>query len=109
MSQKTLEQFLPKVSIKPAVNQLEIHVYNPQHELLSYLRKEGIVPQAYSPLGSVNSPLHTDEVVTSVAAKHSLQVSDVLIGYLGSYSSPVLHASVSRSCIHSREGHRCTS
>ena len=65
-------------------------MYNPQHELVSYLKSKGIVAQAYSPLGSVNSPLHTDEVVTSVAAKHSLQVSDVLIGYLGSFSPLVL-------------------
>ena len=85
MSQKTLEQFLPKVSIKPAVNQLEIHVYNPQHELLSYLRKEGIVPQAYSPLGSTGSPLVSDEVVVEVAKTHSVQPVDVLLGYLGTW------------------------
>ncbi|TRM70482.1 NADP-dependent oxidoreductase domain-containing protein [Schizophyllum amplum] len=82
MSQKTLEQFLPKVSIKPVVDQLEIHVYNPQHELLSYLRQEGIVAQAYSPLGSTGSPLMTDEAVVQAAKAHGLQPVDVLLGYL---------------------------
>jgi len=66
----------------PAVNQLELHVYNPQHKLLAYLKSKGIVPQAYSPLGSVNSPLLTDEVVVEIATKHSLQPADVLLGYL---------------------------
>jgi hypothetical protein len=62
--------------------QLELHVYNPQHELLSYLNEKGITPQAYSPLGSSNSPLLTDDVVVKIATKHSLQPSDILLGYL---------------------------
>jgi len=43
---------------------------------------KGIVPQAYSPLGSSNAPLLTDEVVVKIATKYSLQPSDVLLGYL---------------------------
>ena len=62
--------------------QLELHVYNPQHELLSYLNTKGITPQAYSPLGSSNSPLLTDDVVVQIAKKHSLQPADILLGYL---------------------------
>jgi glycerol 2-dehydrogenase (NADP+) len=41
-----------------------------------------IVPQAYSPLGSSNSPLLTDDVVVQIATKYSLQPADVLLGYL---------------------------
>ena len=66
----------------PLLLQLELHVYNPQHELLSYMKTKGITPQAYSPLGSTNSPLLTDEVVVQIAKKHSLQPADVLLGYL---------------------------
>ena len=62
--------------------QLELHVYNPQHELVSYLKAKGITPQAYSPLGSSNAPLLTDDVVVKIAKKHSLQPSDILLGYL---------------------------
>ena len=65
-----------------AILQLELHVYNPQHELLSYMNSKGIIPQAYSPLGSTNSPLLTDDVVVKIATKHSLQPSDILLGYL---------------------------
>ena len=57
-------------------------MYNPQHELLAYLKSKGIVPQAYSPLGSSNAPLLTDNNVVQIAKKHSLQSSDVLLGYL---------------------------
>lgn len=63
--------------------QLEIHAYNPQHKLLDYLRSKGIQPQAYSPLGSAGSPLLKDEVIISIAEKHSLAPADVLLGWLG--------------------------
>ncbi|CAK5284906.1 unnamed protein product [Mycena citricolor] len=77
-----LEKILPTAEIVPAVDQLELHVYNPQHKLLAYLRAKGIHPQAYSPLGSTGSPLFSDEVVTEIAGAHGLQAADVLIGYL---------------------------
>jgi glycerol 2-dehydrogenase (NADP+) len=50
-SQMKLEEILPTAEIIPAVNQLEIHLWNPQHNLVAYLRSKGIIPQAYSPLG----------------------------------------------------------
>ncbi|OSX61097.1 hypothetical protein POSPLADRAFT_1047366 [Postia placenta MAD-698-R-SB12] len=82
-SERVLEQdILPHTTVVPAVNQLEIHLYNPQHKLLSYLKSKGIVPQAYSPLGSTNSPLLSDETAAAIASKYDLQPSDVLLGYL---------------------------
>lgn len=81
-SEKILEQLLPVAKVVPAVNQIELHLYNPQHELLDYLKSKGIVVQAYSPLGSTNSPLLSDETATNIAKKHDLQVTDVLLGYL---------------------------
>ena len=63
--------------------QLEIHLYNPQHDLVQWLKSKGIVPQAYSPLGSTNSPLLSDETASGIASAHGLQISDVLLGYLG--------------------------
>ncbi|KZT69993.1 Aldo/keto reductase [Daedalea quercina L-15889] len=82
-SKRILEtEILPYATVVPAVNQLEIHLYNPQHNLIEYLRSKGIVPQAYSPLGSTNSPLLTDETASAIASKHGLQTADVLLGYL---------------------------
>ncbi|KAF8958162.1 NADP-dependent oxidoreductase domain-containing protein [Flammula alnicola] len=93
-SEAKLEEILPTAEVIPAVDQLEIHVYNPQHKLISYLKSKGITPQAYSPLGSTNSPLLTDEVVTEVATKHSLQPADILLGYLLAKGFVVLPKSV---------------
>jgi len=83
VSKRILEtEILPYATVVPAVNQLEIHLYNPQHNLLKYLSSKGIVPQAYSPLGSTNSPLLSDETASEIASKHGLQTADVLLGYL---------------------------
>lgn len=93
-SEVKLEEILSTAEIIPAVNQLELHVYNPQHKLISYLKSKGVVPQAYSPLGSTNSPLLTDESVVQVATRHALQPADVLLGYLLAKDIVVLPKSV---------------
>lgn len=82
-SEKILEQdLLPHAKVVPAVNQIELHLYNPQLSLLKYLKSKGIVAQAYSPLGSTNSPLLSDEAASKIAEERGVKVSDVLLGYL---------------------------
>lgn len=73
---------LPTATVVPAIDQIELHLYNPQHELVDYLKSKGILAQAYSPLGSTNSPLLSDETASEIAKKHGLQTADVLLGYL---------------------------
>ncbi|EIN08258.1 Aldo/keto reductase [Punctularia strigosozonata HHB-11173 SS5] len=96
-SEKKLEEILPTATVVPAVNQLELHLYNPQHNLLKYLRSKGIVPQAYSPLGSTNSPLFSDETVVELSKKYDLQPSDVLLGYLLAKDIVILPKSITPS------------
>lgn len=79
----TLEKFLPGVSTVPATNQLELHIYNPDHKLVSYCKEKGITPQAYSPLGSNGSPLIKDETVQKIAEERGLAPAEVLLGWLG--------------------------
>jgi len=98
-SQAKLEHILTTAEIVPAVDQLEIHVYNPQHKLMEFLRSKGITPQAYSPLGSSNSPLLTDSDVVDIAKHHNLQPADVLLGYLLAKGMVVLPKSVTPSRI----------
>lgn len=81
-SEMMVEKILTTANVIPAVNQLELHLYNPQHKLVTYLKSKGILPEAYSPLGSTNSPLLHDEVAAEIAKRHELKTSDVLLGYL---------------------------
>lgn len=39
----------------PAMNQIELHPYNPQTDLVNYCKKEGIIVQAYGSLGGQDS------------------------------------------------------
>ncbi|KAI6028222.1 NADP-dependent oxidoreductase domain-containing protein [Pisolithus marmoratus] len=93
-SEMMVEKILTTANVIPAVNQLELHLYNPQHKLVAYLKAKGIVVEAYSPLGSTNSPLLQDEVATDIAKRHELKTSDVLLGYLLKKDIVVLSKSV---------------
>ncbi|EIW54704.1 Aldo/keto reductase [Trametes versicolor FP-101664 SS1] len=102
MSEKLLERdLLPYAKVVPAVNQIELHLYNPQVGLVNYLQSKGIVPQAYSPLGSTNSPLLQDETASALAQQYGVSTADVLLGYLVAKNIVTLPKSVTPARIKS--------
>lgn len=72
-----LEELLRECSIKPAVNQVELHVYLQQPELVDYCAKQGIVVEAYSPLAH-GYGLDND-VLAGIAKKHGKSPAQVMI------------------------------
>lgn len=52
---KQLEDLLNNCKIPPSVNQIECHPYNTQIELREFCKKNNIIVEAYSPLGSGGS------------------------------------------------------
>ena len=55
-------------TIKPAVVHVESHPYLPEWDLLDYCRKNGIVLQAFAPLGHSSEPsLLADPIITAIA------------------------------------------
>lgn len=52
-----LEELKKKWTVVPAVNQVELHPFNPQHALKAWCEKEGILLEAYCPLGSTGECL----------------------------------------------------
>jgi len=77
-----LVDLLSYTKIKPVVNQIEIHPYNYQKELIEYCHKKEIMVTAYSPLGSLGEekfrPISDKKIIT-FAKKHGKTPAQILI------------------------------
>ncbi len=63
-----VKEIFEAAAIKPAVVHVESHPYLPEWELLDYCRKNGIVLQAFAPLGHNSAPnLLADPVIAAIA------------------------------------------
>ncbi|KIM99146.1 hypothetical protein OIDMADRAFT_56311 [Oidiodendron maius Zn] len=89
-----LEHLEKTWKIIPAVNQVELHPYNPQHKLKKWCKEKGILLQAYCPLGSTSSPLLGDPDIGALAEKYKVSPATVLISYQVNRGCIVLPKSV---------------
>lgn len=78
---KKIERLLQTAEVTPAANQVELHPYLTQQDLVDFCHAKGIAVEAYSPLGSNDSPLLSDETVTKIAKKHGVEAGNVLISF----------------------------
>ena len=83
-----IRPLLESAEIKPMVDQLELHVGYMQEYTLSYLKKEGILPQAWSPLGRAR--VMGDETVVKMAEKYAKSPAQILLRYLIQRQIPVI-------------------
>jgi diketogulonate reductase-like aldo/keto reductase len=81
-----LVDLLTYAKIKPAVNQVELHPYLQQKELLEFCDHNGIIVTAYAPLGSPgnfrekNFPnISKDEKILAMAEKYGKTPSQIII------------------------------
>lgn len=71
-------------TVKPAVNQVQYHagMGEDPEGLKSYLAKQNIVMQAYSPLGDGTSELITGDLVTTIGAAHGKTGAQVALKWV---------------------------
>jgi alcohol dehydrogenase (NADP+) len=85
LSDITLESLKPiyeSARIKPAVVQVESHLYLPETELLEYCKQRGIVFLAFAPLGHGMKPgLLEDPVISAIAARVGKTPAQVLLAW----------------------------
>ncbi len=84
-----LELLLRDATIKPQVNEMELHPHLQQQELFDYVCRNNMVPIGYCPLGSPNRPERDrmpgdtvdmeDPVVLAVAKSHGIHPSAVCL------------------------------
>jgi len=78
---KELEEFLPQVSIIPALVQNEIHPYYQENDVIPYIQDLGIVVQGWYPLGGRGhtAELLGDEVISGIAKAHGVSSAQVIL------------------------------
>lgn len=72
-----LEELLASCKVKPAVNQVELHVYLQQPDLLKFCADNDILVEAYSPLAHGYGL--DNEALAAVAEKHGKTPAQVMI------------------------------
>lgn len=95
-----IHDLLTYAKIKPAMNQVELHPYNSQEELVAYCHRNKIAVTAYSPMGSPGNAsadkpkLMDDSVVQQLAKKYDKSPSQILIRWAIERGTVVIPKSV---------------
>lgn len=110
-SKEKLKDLISKAKHKPEMNQVELHPYLQQNELLDFCNKEGIKMTAYSPLGSGDRSkdmkgedepnlMEIDEI-KAIAKKRNATPAQVLINWHAQRGTAVIPKSTTPSHIES--------
>ncbi|MDN3203589.1 aldo/keto reductase [Algoriphagus sediminis] len=107
-NQKKLKEIFDADGQKPEMNQIEMHPFLPQKELVNFCKSNGILMTAYSPLGSgdsrtaahENDPvLLKNETVLEIGEKHGASAGQVLIAWSIARDIAVIPKSANKSRI----------
>ena len=76
-----LEEFLPEITVMPAVVQNEIHPYYQELEVVPYIQSKGIVVEGWYPFGGRGhtSELLNDETIVGIAENHNVTPAQVIL------------------------------
>jgi len=76
-----LEEFLPQITIKPALVQNEIHPYYQENNVIPYIQNLGIVVEGWYPFGGRGhtSELLNDETISKIAKRHNVSSAQVIL------------------------------
>lgn len=73
-----LDRLKAETGVLPAVNQVELHPYFPQTDLIAYHEANGIRTEAWSPLGKRSAPFDEDPVAQAAQA-HDVSPAQVVL------------------------------
>ena len=76
-----LTEFLPQVTVMPALVQNEVHPYYQEQDVVPFIQEKGIVVQCWYPLGGrgYTQALLNDETIAGIAAAHSVSSAQVIL------------------------------
>ena len=78
---KELKEFLPKITIMPALVQNEIHPYYQDTDIIEYIQSLGIAVQGWYPLGGRGHQreLLNDKVLKDIAQKYNKSAAQIIL------------------------------
>ena len=81
---KHLESLKQVSDIVPAVNQIEMNPFNSRRDVVSYCLENGIIPEAYSPLGrgKLTMELMSNQLLQTIAHNHNKSVAQIILRWL---------------------------
>ena len=76
-----LEDFLPQITIMPALIQNEIHPYYQENEVIKYMLEKGIVMEAWYPLGGRGhtAELFNNKTIAEIAKVHNKSSAQIIL------------------------------
>ena len=76
-----LTEFLPQVTIMPALVQNEIHPYYQEQDVVPFIQDKGIVVQCWYPLGGrgYTAELLGNETIQAIAVAHGVSAAQVIL------------------------------
>lgn len=74
-----LDRIIEKSGVTPATNQIERHPYFNNNELVEYNKSQGILTEAWSPLGREINDVLKNDVIASIAKKYNKVPAQIII------------------------------
>ncbi|MFC5817733.1 aldo/keto reductase [Nonomuraea harbinensis] len=94
----TLTRLMDETDIVPSINQIELHPYFQQHEMREFHDKNGILTEAWSPLGSGRGLLE-DPALAVLSDKHNRTPAQIVLRWHIQIGNVVIPKSVTPSRI----------
>lgn len=94
-----LMDLIVHTEIVPAVNQVETHPFYHQTESATFMKEQGVQHQSWAPFAEGLNNMFGNEVLISIAAKHSKSVAQVVLRWLVQRGIVVIPKSVKKERI----------
>lgn len=76
-----VEDLIVHNEIKPVVNQIQINPFNPENKNVKWLKENGIVPEAWGPLGQAADGIFSNPVLVKIAQDHHKTVGQIMLAW----------------------------
>ena len=88
-----IEEILSLCEVKPTVLQTELHPYHQEPELKAFLKENGIVPQAWYPLGHGDRALLEEPLFAELGKKYGKSAPQIILRWHIQYGDIVIPGS----------------